>query len=100
MQLAQERQTGRGLAFEQHQDDWEISDPLRCLSSASSYSSHLPIADAPLADQQDEGVRLRDFLGERFLTKSLRRAGSRARRTPERQYPCAQVAALSRSASA
>src|SRR6266436_10273839 len=25
----------------------------------------LPIADTPLANQQDEGVRLRDFLGER-----------------------------------
>ena len=91
MQAAQERQTRRGLAFKQHQDDAGNQDDFTRLSSASSYSSSLPIADTLLAHQQDEGVRLRDLLGERSLTRSPPRADSTARRTRERPYPCAQA---------
>ena len=64
MQLAQERQTRRGLAFKQHQDDREIGR-LHPLVERLVVFKHLPVADALLANQQDEGVRLRDLLGER-----------------------------------
>ena len=64
MQAAQEGQTGRGLAFKQHQDDGEIRG-LYPLVERLVVFKHLPIADTPLANQQDEGVRLRDLLGER-----------------------------------
>ena len=64
MQSAQERQAGRGLPFEQHQDDGEIRE-LYPLVERLVVFKHLPIADTLLAHQQDEGVRLRDLLGER-----------------------------------
>ena len=64
MQAAQERQTRRGLPFEQHQNDGEISE-LYPLVECLVVFKLLPVADTLLAHQQDEGVRLRDLLGER-----------------------------------
>ena len=64
MQLAQEGQTRRTLPFEQHQNDWKVSG-LDSLVECFVVFKYLPIADTSLAYQQDEGVRLRDFLRER-----------------------------------
>jgi hypothetical protein len=63
MEAAQEGQTRRGLAFKQHQDDGEIRK-LYPLVERLVVFKQLPIADTPLANQQDEGVRLRDLIGE------------------------------------
>ena len=64
MQATQERQTGRGLPFEQHQDDGEIRGLYPFVECLVVFK-HLPIADTALANQQDEHVRLRDLLGKR-----------------------------------
>ena len=63
MQLPQERQAGRGLAVEQHEHHREgcfLHAPVDRLAVFGD----LPGAEPPLADQQNEGRRLGDFLGE------------------------------------
>jgi hypothetical protein len=64
MHAAQEGQTGRSLPFKQHQDEGEIR-VLYPFVECLVVFKHLPIADAPLAHQQNEGVRFRDPLCER-----------------------------------
>jgi len=64
VQAAQKGQTRRGLPFKQHQNDGEISE-LYPLFERLVVFKFLPVANTLLADQQDEGVRLRDLLGER-----------------------------------
>jgi hypothetical protein len=58
MQLTQERQAGRGLPFEQYQDNREIrglDSPVERLGIFQK----LPVADAPFAYQQNESGCLR-----------------------------------------
>jgi hypothetical protein len=59
----QERQAGRGLAFQQHQDERKFRR-LDALVERLVVFIDLPVAQAPLADQQNESVRRGDFLGE------------------------------------
>ena len=79
MQLAQERQPRRGLAVEQHQHDREFRR-LHALVEGLVIFEHLPGAEALLADQQHEGVRFVDLLGERRLPEA---PGPQARRIEE-----------------
>ena len=63
VQLPQERQPRRWLTFEQHEHDREVGllhPPVERLVVLH----RLPRADALLADQQDEGCCLGDFLGK------------------------------------
>jgi hypothetical protein len=63
VQLAQERQTGRGLPRKQHQNDREIRrlhPPVERLV----IFGHLPVAEPPLTHQENETCRIRDFLRE------------------------------------
>ena len=77
MQLRQERQAGRGLAFEQHQHDREfvrLSTLVGCLGlpGVCLYApgeclvvfDHLPRAEPVLADQQHERGSFVDGLGK------------------------------------
>ena len=57
------------------------------------------MAEALLADQQDEGVRLRDLLGKRCCQKPPARRLDGAKKTRE-SASLRSIAALSRSASA
>ncbi len=50
MEAAQERQTGRGLAFQQHHDDREIRGLYPFVECLIIFE-HLPIADPTLAYQ-------------------------------------------------
>ncbi len=61
MQLAQERQPGCGLAFEQHHDQRKFSSRIGPFVERLVVFGHLPFADAFGADQKDEGGRLGDF---------------------------------------
>jgi len=63
VQSAQERQTRRGLPLEQNQDEWKTGE-LYPLFECLVIFSFLPIADAFLAHQKNEGVRSRDLLGQ------------------------------------
>ena len=65
MQAPQKRQTRGGLPFEQHQDDGKIGEFYPLVERLVVFK-HLPIAGAPLAHEQNEGVRLRDLFGEHF----------------------------------
>src|SRR5262249_8910068 len=71
MQATEEGQTRRGLSFKQHQDDGEIRGFYPLVERLVVFK-HLPIANTPLAHQQDEGVRLRDLIGERFRPEAPR----------------------------
>jgi hypothetical protein len=64
VQAPEERQTGRRLPFQEHQHHRKI---WRFYPSIQRFIvfKHLPIADSLLAHQQNEGVSLRDFLGQR-----------------------------------
>jgi hypothetical protein len=63
MQLPQKCQAGRGLPFEQHQNERKtlgVRPPVERLV----IFEHLPRAEARLPDQQDESCGVRDFLGK------------------------------------
>ena len=59
MQLAQERQAGRGLPLEQHDDERERRLCLRPAVERLGIFGKLPIAKAPFAHQQNESGCLR-----------------------------------------
>ncbi len=60
---AQERQAGRRLAFEQHHDQGEVGS-LDPFVERFVVFVDLPVAEALLPDQQNEGIRLLDFPGQ------------------------------------
>ena len=64
MQLPQERQAGRGLPFEQDDDEREIGRRLHPFVERLVIFEHLPSVRRPFADEQNESGRLGDFLGE------------------------------------
>ena len=70
MQLAQKRQAGRGLPFEQHHNERKCSSRLHPFVERLVVFGHLPFADASWADQQNEAGRIGDFL------RKLRRPGT------------------------
>ena len=90
MQAAQEGQTRRGLTLKQHEDDREIGR-LYPLVECLVVLKHLPIANTLLANQQHEGVCLRDLLGERFRPES-----SRAQTRRREEYAGVPILALKR----
>ena len=63
VQLPQERQPRRGLTFEQHEHDREVL-LLHAAVERLVIFHRLPRAESLLADQQDEGGGLGDFLGK------------------------------------
>ena len=65
VQAPQKRQTRCGLPLKQHQDDREIRELYPFIERLVVFKL-LPIADTLLAHEQDEGVRLRNFLGKSF----------------------------------
>ena len=64
VQLAQERQTGRDLPFNQNDDEREGPPGLHPTAERLEIFGDLPIADAAFADEQNEGGRPSEFLGE------------------------------------
>jgi hypothetical protein len=64
VQLAQERQAGRGLPLEQHDDERERRLRLRPAVERLVVFRRLPFADSGVADEQNEGCRLRDRVGK------------------------------------
>ena len=72
MQLPQERQAGRGLPFEQHHNKRKIGR-LHPLVERLIVFEYLPIAEAPLADQQNESRCIGDFLGKLGRPETARR---------------------------
>ena len=99
MQLAQKRQSGRGLPLEQDDDEREGPPRLHPAVERLVIFGNLPFADAGFADEQNEGVRLGDLLGELRGPGAAGAQVSRARRRRLTPASLRSMAALSRSAS-
>jgi hypothetical protein len=81
MQLAQERQAGRGLPVEQDDDKRKLLPSLHYPAiERLVIFGDLPFADAVLADQQNEGVRLSERLSKLIRPGA---AGAQVRRREE-----------------
>src|SRR5271166_5154932 len=64
MQLAQERQPGRGLPFDEDDDEREGPPRLHPAVERLVIFGDLPLADAIGPNEQNEGVRLGELLSE------------------------------------
>jgi hypothetical protein len=89
VQLAQKRQSGRGLPLDEDDDEQEGSPRLHPAVERLVIFGNLPFADAGFAEEQNEGVRRGQCLGK---LRGPGAAGAQARRREE--YAGRRVLAL------
>ena len=72
MQLAKKWKARRGLPFQQDDDERKFSVRLDPLVERLVVFRHLPLADAGLADKQNESCCVSDFLGKLYGPRTAR----------------------------